>query len=92
MGATKLYNDSMGENTPLYDLLADAFGSEETINALRAGADMGAAIPDTYEIGANVPLDVPSMQGAAAPLASDALLTGGGMGLTAEQYAAMLGG
>lgn len=92
MGAGALYNQGMGENTPLADLITEAFGPEETINALRAGADMGAAIPDTYEMGANVPLDVPSMQGAAAPLASDALLTGGGMGLTAEQYAAMLGG
>ena len=92
MGAGALYNQGMGENTPLADLITEAFGPEETISALRAGADMGAAIPDTYEMGANVPLDVPSMQGAAAPLASDALLTGGGMGLTAEQYAAMLGG
>ena len=92
MGAGALYNQGMGDKTPIADLIAKAFGPEETISALRAGADMGAAIPDTYEMGANVPLEVPSMQGAAAPLASDALLTGGGLNLTAEQYAAIFGG
>ena len=38
MGATKLYNDSMGENTPIIDLITEAFGPEETINALRSTA------------------------------------------------------
>ena len=90
MGAGALYNQGMGENTPIADLITEAFGPEETISALRAGADMGAAIPDTYEMGANVPLDVPSMQGT-APLASDALLTGDGLGMTVDQYRAMLG-
>jgi len=39
MGAGKLYNQGMGEKTPLYDLLADAFGPEETVNALRSGME-----------------------------------------------------
>ena len=91
MGAGALYNQGMGENTPLADLITEAFGPEETISALRAGADMGAAIPDTYDMGANVQLDVPSMQSTAAPLASDALLTGDGLGMTVDQYRAMLG-
>ena len=45
MGAGKLYNQGMGDKTPLYDLLADAFGPEETVNALRSGmegVDLGA--------------------------------------------------
>ena len=41
MGAGKLYNDGMGDKTPLYDLLADAFGPDETVNALRSGVDWG---------------------------------------------------
>tara|TARA_R110000737_G_scaffold341581_1_gene365595 strand:+ start:402 stop:794 length:393 start_codon:yes stop_codon:yes gene_type:complete len=39
MGAGKLYNQGMGDKTPLYDLLADAFGPEETVNALRSGME-----------------------------------------------------
>ena len=89
MGAGALYNQGMGENTPLADLITEAFGPEETISALRAGADMGAAIPDTYDMGANVPLDVPSMQSTAAPLTA---ATGDGLGMTIDQYRAMLGG
>ena len=45
MGAGKLYNQGMGEKSPLYDLITEAFGPEETINALRSGmegVDLGA--------------------------------------------------
>ena len=38
MGAGALYNQGMGENTPLADLITEAFGPEETINALRSTA------------------------------------------------------
>jgi len=53
MGAGKLYNDGMGDKTPLYDLLVDAFGPDETVNALRSGID-------TVDLGAGA--------GAAAPV------------------------
>jgi hypothetical protein len=45
MGAGALYNEGMGDKSPLYDLMAEAFGPEETINALRSGmegVDLGA--------------------------------------------------
>jgi len=38
MGAGALYNEGMGDKSPLYDLMAEAFGPEETINALRSTA------------------------------------------------------
>ena len=52
MGAGKLYNDGMGDKTPLYDLLEDAFGggeqaslSPELVSVLRSGADVAADAP-----------------------------------------------
>ena len=38
MGAGALYNQGMGDKTPIADLIAKAFGPEETINALRSTA------------------------------------------------------
>ena len=38
MGAGALYNQGMGDKTPIADLITEAFGPEETINALRSTA------------------------------------------------------
>ena len=44
MGAGALYNQGMGDKTPIADLIAKAFGPEETISALRMdGIDYGPA-------------------------------------------------
>ena len=52
MGAGKLYNEAMGENTPLADMAAQYFGTDEAgigmspelINALRIGQAPSAAV------------------------------------------------
>ena len=50
MGAGALYNQGMGDKTPIADLIAKAFGPEETISALTVNGytyDLGAAIADS---------------------------------------------
>ena len=75
MGAGALYNEGMGDKSPLYDLMAEAFGPEETVTALRSGADIAAemggdlsVIPST----AALTLD-PNVQQALTPEVMEAM-------------------
>lgn len=88
MGAGALYNEGMGDKSPLYDLMAEAFGPEETINALRSGME-------GVDLGAGGEL---TESGMAALEAQSAMQNGGGQVaagaqqlMTREQLAALTG-
>jgi len=88
MGAGALYNEGMGDKSPLYDLMAEAFGPEETINALRSGME-------GVDLGAGGEL---TESGMAALEAQSAMQNGGGQVaagaqqlMTHEQLAALTG-
>ena len=88
MGAAQLYNDGMGDKAPLYDLMEEAFGGGETVEALRSGA--GLTLPTEgmdAALAENANLQVLGGQGGQmAPLASDTV-----SGLTQAQIAALMG-
>ena len=86
MGAAQLYNDGMGDKTPLYDMMEEAFGGGgETVEALRSGA--GLALPTegmNAALAGNTNLQVLGGQG--GQIASDTV-----SGLTQAQIAALMG-
>jgi hypothetical protein len=86
MGAAQLYNDGMGDKTPLYDMMEEAFGGGgETVEALRSGA--GLALPTegmNAALAENANLQVLGGQG--GQIASDTV-----SGLTQAQIAALMG-